>query len=274
MTDDIEFGEAVNKLPQMKRRFVLALIGEVEPGTKAAMEAAEIAGYVAEPGRTLRRIASDLLKDRDVLAALKELGSAEVLAAIPAALATIREIMNEPMSKDRLKAAQLVLDRFMPAPKVIEAKVETINREQVTLDHLRHLITIGAGRDALIREFGELGLARYEKMLLERGSPIAIAEPAEATDKIVDLQAVTVADTSEISSRRRYSESERCAAAWRRSGSCSASNAPSGKPVVIVNLIFQKSAFVSWRRGSTRLTLWSWPISRSERSIRMPGISM
>jgi phage terminase small subunit len=200
MVDAVEFGEAVEKLPQMKRRFCLALIGEVEPGPKAAVEAARLAGYVEEPGRTMRRIASDLLKDRDVLAALKELGSAEVLAAIPVALTAIREILNEPMSKDRLKAAQLVLDRFMPAPKVIEAKVETVNLEQVTLDHLRHLITIGAGRDALVREFGELGLARYEKMLLERSQPIAIAGPAEAADKIVDLEAVTVAGTPEISS--------------------------------------------------------------------------
>lgn len=158
----VEFGE-VSALPTAQRRFVLAFKGEVRPGPDAAMEAARIAGYEDQPGNPLRLQAAGLLKGKAIFEALKELGCAGVPAAIR--LQSIREVMDTPYSKDRLKAARLVLDRFMPATQKSEVKAEVVNREEVTLTHLKHLVEIGAERAALIREFGEFGLSRYTKLL-------------------------------------------------------------------------------------------------------------
>jgi hypothetical protein len=185
MSDTIEHGEKVQALPAKKRAFVLAFMAET-PGPDAALNAALAAGYEDLPGKSLRRQASELLKDKAVIEALKELGCAEVFASIPHALHAIRETLDTVYSKDRLKAAQLVLDRFMPASQKLEIKAEVVDRQQVTLDHLHHLIEIGADHDVLVREFGEMGLQRYTKLLEARKEAVPAGDVIDGNFKVIE----------------------------------------------------------------------------------------
>lgn len=180
MTTDLDFGEAVAALTDQQREFVLALMAEPS-GPEALENAADIAGYSV-------RQAKRLIKSKAVLAALKELGKAEVLAQIPAALAAVREIIAMPHSKDRLRASQTILDRVDPVTQKLEVK--TADTEAITLKHLAHLVEIGATREVLVREFGEYGLARYMAMIEAKPVETIEAKPVEPTidaNQLVDV---------------------------------------------------------------------------------------
>jgi hypothetical protein len=165
LTLDVEHGEAVAALPTHKRAFVLALMSD--PGNVSPVEAARIAGIDEKQ-------AVALIKDRQVIAALKELGADALFASVPLAVKTLRDVMGSTFSKDRYKATEAVLNRVAPIVQKIEMKAEVIDRTQVAIDHLKHLLDIGAGREALIREFGELSLERYEALLAARSGGQAI----------------------------------------------------------------------------------------------------
>lgn len=173
---ELDYGEAVNSLPAREKRFVLAFMDE-PPSLDAPMNAAIAAGY-----ENPRREAAALLKDRGILAALRELGCAAVLAQIPAAIAAINDTIDEPYNKNRLKAAEMILNRFDPIVQRLEVKTESINREEITLDHLRHLIEIGVERAVLVREFGEFGLQRYQKMLDAQAAKAPMIEGEKGVD--------------------------------------------------------------------------------------------
>ncbi|MCI0539658.1 MAG: hypothetical protein L0Z50_30995 [Verrucomicrobiales bacterium] len=182
--NDLDFGEAVAALPDKQRDFVLAFMNEPS-GPDALANAADIAG-ISE--RTARR----LLRSRAVLAALKELGKAEVLALAPSALAAVRDIIARPHSKDQLRAAQTILDRVDPIVQKMEVKA--VDTEAITLKHLRHLMEIGATREVLVREFGEYGLSRYMAMLEAKpvvpvidATPVVEAPAIEAKPEPVKL---------------------------------------------------------------------------------------
>jgi len=173
LTLDVEHGEAVAALPLSKRKFVLALMSD--PGNVSPVEAARIAGIDEKQ-------AVALTKDRQVIAALKELGADALFASVPLAVRTLREVMGSTFSKDRFRAAEAVLNRVAPIVQKLEVKSEVIDRTQVAID--QHLLEIGANRDALINEFGEHGLERYQRLLTARSAGQAM--PMKVIEATVD----------------------------------------------------------------------------------------
>lgn len=187
--EPVTLGPAMQRLSAKRQRFAFALVKEVPAEAGAEVAAAQIAGYVGTPAQ-IRATASRLVHDENVIDAVIELARQEVMMSAPAALRTIRQIADNKFSKDQLKAAQLVLDRFMPATQQISVKTEVVDYTGDSLKYLLHLRSKGATEDFLIGEFGEMGLARLSALL-------AAQEAAKANVIDAEFQEVGPAPVSE-----------------------------------------------------------------------------
>ena len=165
--DPMEIGPACQKLTPRQFRFAVAYMFDVAPGTGAAEAAATLAGYEAEP-KSLRAHARKLLSNPNIVAAIEELARQRLTLDVPQALETLRKAMADQYSKDKVKAAGMLLDRVLPTKQELTVKAETVDHTKLAIDHLKHLKELGASRDLLLREFGEIGLARWEELLAQR----------------------------------------------------------------------------------------------------------
>lgn len=106
-------GPAMKALNVRQRRFVVALLTQGAGKTNWS-RAAAMAGYktTGNPG-TIRVMGHMLANNPKVIAALKEEGARRLHGAQAMAVSTLIEIAENPTSeaKDRIKAAQLILDR-------------------------------------------------------------------------------------------------------------------------------------------------------------------
>ena len=173
---DVDLGPHCQKLSTKKLIFATALVFEVPAGEGAAEAAGELAGYSEQEARRLSR-------DRGIVAAVKELMDQKlVLHAAPMAINTLMETMENVASKDRTKAASIILDRVLPVKSQLTVETTTIDRTAETLKHLEHLENIGVGEDALVKEFGTLGLQHYRGLLAQRRADQAKLIEGEATE--------------------------------------------------------------------------------------------
>jgi hypothetical protein len=172
--DPTTVGPAVQRLSAKRQRFVLALCNDVEPGPGAEIAAAAIAGY---KGDGIKAQAARLLHDPAVIEAVIETARQAINLAAPLAVATLKAEMQSGKSADRIKAAAMVLDRFMPAKVAVDVKIETIDHTADAIAHLRHLLALGVSRAALETEFGPQGLAHYEALLLDADRKIIDVSP-------------------------------------------------------------------------------------------------
>jgi hypothetical protein len=159
--EDIELGPAAQKLSKKRLHFAAALVFEVPAGPDAVVAAGKIAGYADATAKQLAR-------DKTVAAAVEELARQRLTLDVPIALDTLRSAMTDKYGKDRVKAAQAILDRVVPTKQEIRVEATVVDRQQQTLDYLAHLISKGATEEMLLAEFGPVGLDRYRKALAER----------------------------------------------------------------------------------------------------------
>ena len=103
-------GPAMRALRPRQRRFVVALLHLGGIGARQNAEAAREAGYTGDR-LTITRTAHRLAHDPMVLAAIEEEGRKRLHAGIITATSALVEIASDPLHKDRLKAAGMVLDR-------------------------------------------------------------------------------------------------------------------------------------------------------------------
>lgn len=176
-----EIGPAASKLSPIEQRFVYGLVFVVPPGVGANQAAAVLAGYSFPSEKKLKDHAAKLARDPRVIAAVEEMARQRLTLDVPQALDTLRQAMNDKFGKDRVKAAQILLDRVLPTKQEIKVEVEQKDQTQVTLDFLQHMLDIGTPTETLLKEFGPGGLETYSRMLKER---------AAAKAKIIDGEVI------------------------------------------------------------------------------------
>ena len=94
----------------------------------------------------------------------------------------MREIIGDPEHRDRLKAAQTILERIEPTLSRIDVSVkhEIIDRDGEAVSYLRKLRELGVSREKMEEELGYSDLPRYERLLqledAKNGAPVIDAE--------------------------------------------------------------------------------------------------
>ena len=183
---DLELGPACQRLSSKRLAFVAALVFEVPSGKGAAEKAGEIAGYPAVEARRLSR-------DKGIVTAVRELLEQRMVLEAGAAIDTLKDAMSDPYSKERVKAAGMVLDRVLPSKQQLTLDVTApVDRTADTLKHLQHMIDIGVGEDALVQEFGKIGLAHYRELLAKQNSDAAKVIDGE----VVEVEVVEVVEAT------------------------------------------------------------------------------
>lgn len=124
---EVVLGPAMIALPERYRLFCIAFMSNGGNGA----EAARTAGY-SDTGGGARVRASELIRDRRIQAALKELGDAAFVEMAPAALETIRKIRDNPQHPKQFDAAKYALTQAgYREVREINHNVTVTNEEKV-----------------------------------------------------------------------------------------------------------------------------------------------
>ena len=99
---------ALSKLTDKQKRFVIAYL---ETGGANETEAARIAGYSETNPNGCSVEANRLMRNDKILAAIKEEAQKRINGGVLLGASVLVEIASDPLHKDRLKAAQSLLDR-------------------------------------------------------------------------------------------------------------------------------------------------------------------
>jgi phage terminase small subunit len=179
--DELAMSPELAALPSaMQRAFVESLFAVDGKGKLLAKAAAaRAAGYAGDPHQ-LKAMAQKLLRDPRVTAAIRSEVQRRIRTLGPEAIAALSEIAGDETHKDRLKAVNVILERIDPvATKIDVSHTHVIDHTKTALEHLKRLRDLGVSRDVLVREFGEIGLARWENLLAQEAKPMVDAEFTE-----------------------------------------------------------------------------------------------
>lgn len=176
--DTAHLGPAMKALNRHQRLFVSALFTS-KPGHGQLALCAKEAGYgtATSSPASFASIANRLVNNDRVIEAIKEQTKKLLRSAAPKALSVVHEILNDITHKDRLKAANAILERVDPVETKHSVEVtHKINHTKNALDHLAYLKSLGVSHDKLVEEFGEIGLAHYTELLeaIEKAQPIDV----------------------------------------------------------------------------------------------------
>jgi phage terminase small subunit len=151
----------------MERRFVHWLLN-LPPKHGFRVRAARLAGYGKKSTpQVVRSIAQDLLSKPRVISLIEEVVRKQIRSSAPEALAAVREIIADPEHRDRLKAAQTILERIEPTMQRVDVRVshQMIDRDAEAVTYLRKLRALGVERSKMEEELGFSDLPRYERLL-------------------------------------------------------------------------------------------------------------
>jgi hypothetical protein len=167
--DDIEgeLSAAEAACSPMERRFVHWLMN-LPPKHGFRARACRLAGYGKNSTpHVLNSIAQDLLSKPRVVSLIEEIARKQIRSAAPEALAAVRDIIADPEHRDRLKAAQTILERIEPTINRLDVRVQhqTIDRDAEAVAYLRKLKALEVSREHLEAELGYSDLPRYERLL-------------------------------------------------------------------------------------------------------------
>jgi hypothetical protein len=150
-----------------ERRFVYWLLN-LPPKKGFRVRAARLAGFGENSTpHVVNSITQWLLGQQRVIDLIVEVTRKQIRSSAPEALAAVREIIADPNHRDRLKAAQTILERVEPTMSRIDVSVkhEVVNRDGEAVAYLRKLKALGVSRDKLEDELGFSDLPRYERLL-------------------------------------------------------------------------------------------------------------
>jgi hypothetical protein len=169
-----QLGQAMNALPNNKwRNFVEFLLLE-KPGYGAQTNAARRAGFGKRHTKPLymARIASRLMADSRIQAALAEEARKIVRGGAPEAANALLAMVRDPEHRDHARAVNMVLARTDPEISRADINVthKVIDEDEEARQELAALRALGTTREKLLELFGVNGLARIEAQ--------------EATDKL------------------------------------------------------------------------------------------
>jgi len=166
------FGPKMLALRERERRFVWAfLVNAMTDGQENGAQAARDAGYSdVKEGAKVR--AHSLLHRDDVLDAMNEVAARELRGLALPAVVALSKLLAKPDHEDHRKAIEMVLNRVGHAERTsVDVNVSgsvQVNHTDEAVAQLDTLLKLGVPRERLVETFGFSGLARYEKMLVER----------------------------------------------------------------------------------------------------------
>jgi len=142
-------------------------------------EAVTVAGFGNAQGTTtpnnMKRIAYSIFHDERMLLALRELGEKHLVNGIPDAIGAVQEILADKDHKDRLRAAQTLLDRAYPLTTHQHLTVEHIDHDAEAVAQLRILKGLGVAPEKLEQIFGVNGITKFERLLALEDNKRAVA---------------------------------------------------------------------------------------------------
>jgi hypothetical protein len=150
-----------------ERRFVYWLLN-LPPKKGFRVRAARLAGFGEDSTpHVLNSIAQTLLAQQRITDLIVEVTRKQIRSSAPEALAAVREIIADPEHRDRLKAAQTILERVEPTMQRIDVSVkhEVVDRDGEAVAYLRKLKELGVSRSKMEDELGYSDLPRYERLL-------------------------------------------------------------------------------------------------------------
>jgi hypothetical protein len=123
---DAQYGPAMLALPSDRHRRFVEMLYQVPPGFGFGVAAARASGWGCETSTagSMATIASKLLHDERILAAVHEMDRARIRASAPRAIRSLAQIIEDPESKDFIRAAGMILDRTHPVHTVHTVSVE------------------------------------------------------------------------------------------------------------------------------------------------------
>jgi phage terminase small subunit len=151
----------------MERRFVHWLMN-LPPKRGFRVQAAKLAGYGKDStSHVLNSIAQDLLSKDRVINLIQEVTKKQIRSHAPEAIAAVVDMIRDPNARDRLKAANVILERIEPTMQRLDVHVkhEVIDRDAEAVAYLRKLKALGVSREKLEEELGYSDLPRYERLL-------------------------------------------------------------------------------------------------------------
>jgi hypothetical protein len=175
---------------QRERAFVYWLVN-LPPHVGYKVRAARLAGFGRHSTpHVVNSITQVLLRQPRVIDLIAEVTKKQIRTMAPEALQAVREIIADSDHRDRLKAAQVVLERIEPTLQRVDVNVkhEIIDRDGEAVAYLRKLKALGVGRDKLEEELGYSALPRYEKLLELEDAKRAAATVIDADYTVVEEQ--------------------------------------------------------------------------------------
>jgi hypothetical protein len=181
-----ELGPAMRALPNNRwRAFVEFLL--LEPPTVGAQtRACRRAGFGHARTKpiTMAKIASRLMRDDRVVAAIAEEARKLLRGGAPDAVKALLNLVRDPEAKDHARGIAMVLARTDPEVQRIDTHVthRVISADEEALEELRAARALGASRDKLIELFGGNYLPRLERLEaaeIERNAKVIDGEVVE-----------------------------------------------------------------------------------------------
>jgi hypothetical protein len=166
--------DEMRALPNNKWRAFIEHFLLQEPGYGAATAAARSAGFGKPDSSalTMAQIASRLLRDPRIVAALAVESKKLLRAGAPEAVKALMAMVRDPSHKDHGRAVGLVIARV--DPEVSKHDVSIVHRildpDEEALEELNALRHLGTSREKLTELFGGNGLARLEKLEIAKRS--------------------------------------------------------------------------------------------------------
>jgi phage terminase small subunit len=172
---DSELSEAEAACSPQERAFVHHLM-TLTPERGFKVRAARLAGFKATTAHNLNSLTQRLLIRPRIIALIAEVTRKQIRTSAPNAVHAVHEILADRGHKDRLKAANVILERVDPTVARLDVNVrhEVIDRDKEAVEYLRKLKSLGVPHEKLVEELGFSALPRYERLLaLEDASKAA-----------------------------------------------------------------------------------------------------
>jgi hypothetical protein len=180
--------DELRQLPNPKWRAFVEYFLLEEPGYGAQAAAARKAGFgrANSSALTMTQIASRLMRDPRMVAALAAESKKLLRAGAPEAVKALMNLVRDPTHRDHGRAVGLVLARTDPETTRHDVSVihRIIDPDTEALEELRALRHLGTPRHKLLELFGGNGLARLEQ--LEAADNARRADAAKVIDGAVE----------------------------------------------------------------------------------------
>lgn len=185
-----ELGPAMRALPNNRWRAFVEFYLLEPPGHGAQTNAVRRAGFghARTTPLNMARIASRLMRDDRIIAAIAEESRKMLRGGAPDAVKALQNLVRDPAHKDHARGIAMVLARTDSEVQQHDLQIShrIIDADQEALEELRAARALGATREKLVELFGGNYLPRLERL------EAAEQERSAAGAKIIDAEAVEI----------------------------------------------------------------------------------